>query len=140
MGTSDAFDQAAQRRVEWLTLGLGAAAALVMAAGWGWREAVGVAAGAALSWLNYRWLKQGVKSLVQASLAQADAPPLRPPRRVYVKFLTRVALLLGVLYVILTRSSALAGAVLAGLFCLVAAVLLELVYELARGRERKNAG
>lgn len=136
MGTSDAFDQAAQRRVEWLTLGLGAAAALVMAAGWGWRQAVGVAAGAALSWLNYRWLKQGVKSLVQASLAHADAPPLR----VYVKFLARVALLLGVLYVILTRSSALAGAVLAGLFCLVAAVLLELVYELARGRERKNAG
>ena len=140
MGTTDAFDQAAQRRVEWLTLGLGAAAALVMAAGWGWREAVGVAAGAVLSWLNYRWLKRGVKSLAQVSLAQADAPQVRVPRRVYVRFFARVALLLGVVYVILTRSSVLAGAVLAGLFCLVAAVLIELVYELARGLERKNAG
>ncbi|HEX2714446.1 MAG TPA: ATP synthase subunit I [Candidatus Acidoferrales bacterium] len=139
MGTSEVFDQAAQRRVEWLTLGLGAAAALVMAAAWGWRQAVGVAAGAALSWLNYRWLKQGVKSLVQDSLARADAPQVRPPRRLYVKLLARVALLLAVVYVILIGSSALAGAVLAGLFCLVAAVLLELVYELARGLERKGA-
>ncbi len=140
MGTTDAFDQAAQRRIEWLTLGLGAAAALVVAAGWGWREAVGVAAGAVLSWLNYRWLKQGVKSLVQVSLAQADAPKVRVPRRVYLKSFARVALLLGVVYVILARSSALAAAVLAGLFCLVAAVLIELVYELVRGWERKNAG
>ena len=140
MTGSDAFYRAAERRIEWLTLGLGAAAAVVVAVRWGWRAALGLAVGAALAWLNYRWLKQGVGALVQLSVAQADAPKVRIPRRVYLKSFGRIALLIAVVYAILSRSLLPGAAVLAGLFSLVAAVLVELLYQLFRSGAQTDAG
>src|ERR1700737_4862479 len=133
MAEDEGFYKAAERRIEYLTTGVGAAATLAAAWGWGWRAATGIAVVCALSWLNYRWLKQGVSTLVTLSTAQAGATKPRIPKRVYAKFLGRYLLLITVAYVILSRFSLPAMALLGGLFAVVAAVLLELIYELVRG-------
>ena len=39
------------------------AGALCAGSVWGARAGMGVAAGAALSWMNYRWMRQGVDTL-----------------------------------------------------------------------------
>ena len=64
------------------------------------------------------------------ALADRDA---RVPRFVYAKFFGRFALLLVAVYVILSRSWLPVTAVFAGLFAVVAAVLIELMWELLRG-------
>jgi hypothetical protein len=134
MAESDSFYLAAERRIEWLTLGLGIAAVLVVAARWGWRPAAGVGLGAGLTWLNFRWLKQGIGALVTVSTAQAGSNRPRVPLSVYLKFFGRFALLLLVVYVILLRSLFPLASVLAGLFAIVAAVMVELLFELVKGK------
>jgi len=131
----DARDQYAdaQKRIEWLTLALGLTAALVTTWRWGWRGGLGLAIGSALSWLNFRGLGTGIPTLAGLSSVQPGVEVPRVPRSVYIKFFGRFVLLLVVVYVILSRSLLPAGAVLAGLFAVVAAVLIEIVYELVRG-------
>ena len=129
---AEAFSQAAQRRVEYGTLVLGAGGALVAGWLWGWAESGAVGLGATLSWLNFRWLKQGVAALAASSAEPSKAQRVRVPRRIYVKFFGRYALLLVVLYAILTNSRLPGLTFLCGLFAVVAAVLLEMIYELAR--------
>jgi hypothetical protein len=132
-GGDDSPYRGAEKRIEWFTALLGAAAAIVAALRWGWGAGIGLALGAALSWLNFRWLKQGVGALVEVAAAQTGTDKPRVPRSVYLKFFGRFGLLLLAVYVILSRSILPAAAVLAGLFAVVAAVLLEMVTELARG-------
>jgi hypothetical protein len=138
MADPDSFYATAERRIEWLTLALGAGGAVFAAAGWGWRAGAGVGVGALLMWLNFRWLKPGVGALVSVSAAQADSKQVRVPRSVYMKFFGRFALLLFVVYVILSRALLPVTALLAGLFALVAAVMLEMIYDLACGRRGKE--
>jgi hypothetical protein len=134
MAETDSIYVAAEHRIEWMTLAFGLAGAVFVLLRWGWRPAAGVALGAALAWLNFRWLKQGVTALVKVSTAQANSEHARVPRGVYAKFFGRFALLLVVVYVILSRSWLPAAAVLGGLFAVVAAVMIELMWELVRGR------
>jgi ATP synthase I chain len=134
MAESDNFYAAAERRVEWLTAALGFVGAAVAAAWGGWLAGVGVALGAGITWVNFRWLKLGVSALVNASVAQADQEHVRIPRSVCVKFFGRYALLLAVVYVILSRSVLPLAALVCGLFAAVAAVLVEVVWELVTGR------
>lgn len=136
----DSIYRAAERRIEWLTLILGSAAAVVGAVRWGWRYSAGLALGAALAWVNFRWLKQGIDAMAMLSSAQGATETPRVPTSVYVKFLGRFALLIGVVYVILSRSLLPAAAVLAGFFALVAAVLIELVYQLFRSDRPPGGG
>ena len=138
MATPDIDYTAAERRIEYWTLGLGAVVAIVTLLRWGWRAALGVALGAALGWINYRWLKQGVATLARLATAQAGAPAPRVPKQVYLKFFGRYVLLIGFIYVILSRSWLPAIAVLAGFSTLVAAVVLEVCFQLFR-RERAGA-
>ncbi len=134
MAESDSIYIAAEHRIEWMTFAFGLAGALVVLLRWGWRPGAGVALGAALAWLNFRWLKQGVTALVRLSTAQAGSEHARVPMGVYVKFFGRFALLLVVVYVILSHSLLPVSAVLGGLFAVVAAVMIELMWELLRGR------
>jgi len=134
MAGSDSIYVAAEHRIEWMTLVFGLTGALVVLMRWGWRPAGGVALGAALAWLNFRWLKQGVTALVKISTAQATSEHARVPPSVYAKFFGRFALLLVVVYVILSRSLLPVAAVLGGLFAVVASVMIELIWELVRGR------
>jgi hypothetical protein len=134
MAESDSIYVAAEHRIEWMTLALGLAGASFVLVRWGWRPGAGVALGAALAWLNFRWLKQGVTALVKISTAQADSEHAQVPLSIYAKFFGRFALLLVVVYVILSRSLLPVAAVLGGLFAVVAAVMIELMWELVRGK------
>jgi hypothetical protein len=134
MAESDSIYVAAEHRIEWMTLAFGLAGAVFVLVRWGWRPAAGVALGAALAWLNFRWLKQGVTALVKLSTAQANSEHARVPVGIYAKFFGRFALLLVGVYVILSRSWLPVAAVLGGLFAVVAAVMIELMWELVRSR------
>ena len=133
MPESDSIYNAAERRIEWLTLAFGLVGAALVGVVWGWRMGAGVALGAVLAWLNFRWLKQGVTTLVDVSAAQGDSAKGRVPRGTYLKFFGRFALLLLVVYVILSRSLLPAVAVFGGLFAVAAAVMIEVMWELVRG-------
>ena len=130
---SDSFYRAAERRIEWLTLALGMAGAVFAGGRWGWRSGAGVTLGAVLTWLNFKWLKQGVDALVRISTAQAGSERARVPASIYLKFFGRFALLLVVVCVILSRSLLPMSAVLGGLFAVVAAVMIEVLFELVSG-------
>ncbi|MGH9773361.1 MAG: ATP synthase subunit I [Candidatus Acidiferrales bacterium] len=130
---NEAFYRAAERRIEWLTLASGGTAAVVTCIRWGINPAVSLSLGALVSWVNFRWMKQGIAGLEMLSTAQADAPKPRVPRKVYAKFLGRYALLIVGSYAILRSTKFPAAAFLAGLFAIAAGVLVEMIYELGRG-------
>ena len=131
---SEAFGSATLRRIEWLTLALGSAGSIAAGWRWGWRGAVGLAIGAILSWLNFRWLKGSVLAFGRAATAAGEnEQTARVPKSAYAKFFGRFALLLVVVYVILSRSLLPVVAVLGGLFAVVAAVMIEIMWELVRG-------
>ena len=132
MQENDAFYAASERRIEYLTLAVGAVATIAATAIWSWRSSAAVAAGAALSWVNYRWLKQGVATLARLSTAQAGSEKARVPPSVYLKFLGRYALLIAAAYAILRGFKLPAAGLLAGFFAVIAAVLVELIGQLFR--------
>lgn len=136
---NEPFGTAALRRIEWLTLVLGGLGAAWAGWRWGWRGSLGLAIGVALSWINFRWLKGSVRAFGQAATAQAGSQQVRVPVSAYFKFFGRFALLLGILYVILTRSWLPAIPALAGIFAAPAAVVVALVYELLSRGVRQNA-
>ena len=133
MTAEDAFYAAAERRIEYLTIGIGAAAAIAAGAEWGFRVGAGVAVGALLSWLNFRWMKQGISALARLAATQSDGEKPHIPKSAYAKFLGRYVLLIIVAYVILRGFRSMGLALLAGLFAGVAAVLVELIAQLFRG-------
>jgi len=145
--SNEPFGAATLRRIEWLTLALGGLGAVWAAWRWGWRGAVGLALGATLSWVNYRWLKGSVRAFAAAAVAQTEAPAeaqrVRVPRGAYFKFFGRFALLLGAVYVILTRTWFPAISVLAGLFASAAGVIVGLLWEMlssgVRGSVRRGS-
>jgi small-conductance mechanosensitive channel len=132
MQQDDAFYAAAERRIEYLTIAIGAVATIASAIIWGWRVSAGIASGAILSWVNYRWLKQGVSTLSRLSTAQAGTEKARVPPSVYLKFLGRYALLIVAAYAILRGFKLPAVSLLAGFFAVIAAVLVELIGQLFR--------
>jgi hypothetical protein len=63
------------RRIQLLTLGFGAVVAAVALALHRADWAKGLLCGAALAWLNFRWLQSGIRGLFESALAQAKAVP-----------------------------------------------------------------
>jgi len=134
----DANYQGIERRLEMLIAGLGATMAVGVGLGWGMRAAEAAAIGTALCWLNFRWLRQGAGAIVRLGVAQAGAETAHVPRMVHAKFFGRLVLLLIVAYAILAWLRLPAIAFLCGLVAVVPAILVELVYEVARGGHRWN--
>jgi len=132
MAGDEEFYRAAERRIEWLIAGIAVAASAVTWFVWGRSVAAGFAAGAILSWVNYRWMKQGVDTLARLSTAQAGTQRAQVPASVYLKFLGRYALLIVAAYAILRAFRPPVASLLAGFFSVVAAVLVEMVGQLFR--------
>ena len=130
MAANDSYYAAAERRIEYVTLAIGAAATIAALVVWSAYAAAGIAVGAVLGWLNYRWLKQGVGALAGLAKAQQGAEKVRVPRSVYFKFIGRYVLLIVVAYVILTRLKVPVESLLAGFGALVVAVLGEIIWQL----------
>ncbi|PYT31499.1 MAG: hypothetical protein DMG58_12150 [Acidobacteria bacterium] len=103
-------------RIKFLIVFLSGAGALVTAVYGGWRWALGYVLGAAAGYLNFRWLKKLVDSLGEAAGG-------KPPR-------ARMAVFRAGGYVILNFSALSMAAAAVGLFVPVAAVILEILFEL----------
>ena len=89
----------------------------------GWKWAAGFAVGAAISGLNFYWLKRLTESLGSS----------RVRRRSAVFLASRYVVLGLIAYVILRYSSISLPAALAGLFVSAAAVIVEILFELVYG-------
>jgi len=108
------------------TFALAAGGTIGLFAVFGWKWGLGFALGAAISALNFRWLKQ-----VAMVLGTGDAKP-----RMAVLLGLRYLLLGGCSYVILKYSEISLPALFWGLFVAVAAVLIEIVCELVYAQNR----
>ncbi|HWC95166.1 MAG TPA: ATP synthase subunit I [Candidatus Sulfopaludibacter sp.] len=103
-------------------LGLGGT---LLALVWGsWRAGGGFGMGAAISWLNFRWLHQIVDALGSG----------RGRKRLAVIAGLRYLLLGGAAYVILRFSKISGPAALCGLFVTAVAVIVEIIIELKYAR------
>lgn len=133
MANNSALYAAAERRIEYLTLAIGAVAALCAIVLWGRSAGAGLAIGTLLSWLNFRWMRRDVGVLTRLSVAQESLEKPRVPRGTYVKMIGRYALLIAAAYVILRGFGSMAAGFLCGLFAVVTAVLVEAIGLLIRG-------
>jgi len=128
MDPEQLFIGRALARIRFLMRLLSGAGALVTALYGGWRWTLGYMLGAAAGYLNFRWLKKLVDSLGEAARG-------KPPRARVAVFLGLRYLLLGAGgYAILNFSALSLAAAAVGLFVPVAAVLLEILFELIYAR------
>jgi hypothetical protein len=119
-----------ERRISWLTLLIGLIAALLVALFrdrlWG----VGLAIGAVLAWLNFRWLSRGLDALVLASTAQAGKEKPVVPLLSYFAMVFRYGLIALAVYVIFIYLRVPLVSMIVGLCALGAATIAASVYEI----------
>ncbi len=127
------FYAAAEGRIWRFQLGI---AVLGSAVAWAFRDAAAAgsfAIGAAISSLNFFWLKQAVDALAEKATG-AEARAAKKKRRLLVwKFIGRYALIGVAAYGILRYTGRNITALLAGLFLFVAAILAEICWEIIHG-------
>jgi hypothetical protein len=120
------------RRITWLIPIFGLAAGGVAGALHHWDWAEGLIFGAALAWLNFRWLRRGLEAFVASATAQAGSVRPRIRGDVYFVALFRYALIgLGV-YVIFEYLHVPLVSVVLGLCALAAAIFAASVWEIVR--------
>ena len=120
----DSYYERVAGRIFKVMLVLAAGGAMVALVWRGWAAGAGFALGAAVSWLNFRWLKHVVDGL--------GSKRARPRLALLAGF--RYLLLGGGAYVILRYSSISLPAALVGLFVSVAAIIVETVFEVMYAR------
>jgi hypothetical protein len=121
-----------ERRISWLTLLIGLVAAVLVSLFrdrlWG----AGLGIGAALAWLNFRWLRRGLDALVIASTVQAGKEKPAVPLLSYFGVLFRYGLIALAVYVIFEYLSVPLVSMVVGLCALGAATVVASVYEILR--------
>jgi hypothetical protein len=119
-----------EQRISWLTLLIGFLAALLVALLrhrlWG----LGLAIGAVLAWLNFRWLRRGLDALVVASTAQAGREKPVVPLLSYFAMVFRYGLIALAVYVIFIYLRVPLVSMVVGLCALGAAAIAASVYEI----------
>jgi hypothetical protein len=127
--TGGAIGAVTERRISWLTLVIGAAAAIAGLLAGSRLWAVGLMIGAALAWLNFRWLGRAMDALVLASTAQTGAPRARVPVSTYFFAVFRYGLIALSVYVIFDVLNVPLVSMILGLCALGAAAVAASVYE-----------
>jgi len=121
-----------ERRIEHLTLILGA----IAAAGACWlfsiRVGTGVLIGAVLAWLNFRWLEGALDALVHVSTAKAESPEARVPLGSIFRMAGRYALIVGAVCGIFFAFKVPILSMLTGLCALGVATIGASLYEVLR--------
>ena len=126
---------ATERRIAWTTLVVGVLAAGVSLLLHNSLWAVGLAIGAVLGWLNFRWLRRGLDALVGASLVQAGAARPHVPVSAYLAAAFRYALIALTAYVIFKYLKVPLVSMIAGMCALGIAAAAVSVYEVIRPAE-----
>ena len=118
-----ADDAGAVVRRIWYALPVVGAAMVVVASFVGeWRDAIGVAAGVGLAIVNFRFLHNGLRSILGAGRAKA-------PTGTTLMFVFRWVIVATVAYAVFRTGWASIGGIVAGMFAPVAAVTLEAIYQ-----------
>jgi hypothetical protein len=114
----------ASRRIERLLVCVAVAGTALAGKIGGWKWAAGFLVGAVAAWFNFRWLKRLV-----GALGGERAPSS-------FRLALRYFLLGGCGYVIVRFSSIPVTAVIAGMLVLIAAIFIEILFELVYARKR----
>lgn len=125
-------DEGLERRLWKISLGLGIPACLTALFLGGLDSGLGFLAGAVLSWINFRWLKQGVDHLLK-STRPAQPTPRRAARAAIFKYFLRYALIGLSLYATFRIDILEVFGFFSGLLLVVAAVLVECVLQVIKG-------
>lgn len=123
---SEAFYAAATVRIVRFMIALAVIGFISLAVFYGWRTALGFACGAAVSTLNFHWLKRVVSALADRA-TQSGEP--QSSKGVVLRFLLRYFLMAVAAYAIFTVTPASLNGLFAGLFLPVAAIFGEAAYE-----------
>ena len=118
-----------EKRIAWLTLLLGAASAVAAVALGQRMWATGLATGAFLGWLNFRFLGRGLDALVLQSIAQKERKKVQVPITTYMGIAFRYALIGVSVYVIFTYLHVPLASLIFGLCSLAAAAIAASVWE-----------
>jgi hypothetical protein len=133
-------------RIAALTLGFGFAGAVLALALHRSDWAIGVVSGALLGWLNFRWLRRGIRAMVITAMAQAEvqAPSTHEETHVnnpkskvsvvatYVTLIFRYALVAFGVYVIFMYLHVPLVSIGLGLCALIAAIMTASVWEVLK--------
>ena len=119
-----------ERRISWLTLLFGFSAAAIAAILSHNLWAAGLAIGTVLGWLNFRWLKRALDSLVVVSIAQEGREKPKVPVTTYLAVLFRYGLLGLAVYVIFMFLHVPLGSMILGFCALAAAAIVASVWEI----------
>ena len=125
-------DQGLERRLWKISLALGIPACLAALILGGLDSGLGFLAGAVLSWINFRWLKQGVDRLLE-SARSARPTPKRAAHGAIFKYFLRYALIGLSLYATFRIDILEVFGFFSGLLLVVAAVLVECVLQVVKG-------
>jgi uncharacterized membrane protein len=123
--SSDLLFNSSLRRLERMIPALAIAASLVMGFKIAWPVGLGFLAGAAVAYINFRWLKSTVMAFSDA-VTQTGPPRSRPS--VVLRFLTRFVLIAVGAYVIFVSYPVAFHGFLGGLLVPVLAILAEAGY------------
>ena len=121
---SDALFAISLHRIEWLIPCLALLGAVVLAVRGLWPLALGFLTGAAISYLNFRWLRSTVAALSDA-LTETETPRSRPS--VVFRFIIRFVLIALAAYVIFVSYPLAFRGFLGGLFVPVVAIFVEAI-------------
>ena len=124
--------QMTERRISWLTLTIGFAAAAIVAALHYYRWSLGLAVGTALAWVNFRLLRRGLDALLEASKAQSGFEKPQVPLTSYAAAALRYGLIAAVVYAIFELLNVPLLSMVLGLCALGAAAIAASVYEIMR--------
>jgi small-conductance mechanosensitive channel len=127
-----ALGRTTERRIAWLTLGFGFIAAVVAAALRQFPWAFGLVVGTMLAWLNFRLLRRGLDSFVEASKAQSESKKPQVPLTTYAAIALRYGLIAAVVYAIFELLRVPLLSMVVGLCALGAATIAASVYEILR--------
>lgn len=121
-----------EQRIAWLTLFIGAVAALFTGMFYRRPWATGLLIGTVLAWLNFRWLRRGMDALVAASSAQSGTEKPRVPVGAYFRAVFRYALIALGVYVSFRFLNVPLVSMILGLCALGAAAVAASLYEVVR--------
>ncbi len=119
-----------EKRISQLTLILGAVGAIPVGYFHGWRWGLGIFIGAALAWLNFRWLQKGLDALAASSMAQATQEKVVVPFGTYFRAVFRYVLIALAVYVIFKVLNVPVLSMIFGLCALGAATFAVSVHEI----------
>jgi hypothetical protein len=124
---------ATERRIAWLTLLIGALAAIAALLTRRPLFAAGLTTGTVLAWLNFHWLARGLDALVAQSTAQSGVEKPRVPISTYFFAVFRYTLIALAVYVIFKFLYVPLVSMILGLCALGAAAITASAYEILAG-------